>query len=336
MLTAVAGVLAGAVVLAAPALAADDPARPDSRVTHGPSCRPGGVVVEVTAGTVAYVVVLATTRAPGGEDSAELQPGQVAVLRTADVAWGETVDSRLEYTALDGSGTAYVDELDGFVFTRPAEEDCAAIAPPTGAAEVPPVGAVPPSASPPSPAPPGTPQPEAAPPADGAPAPDVAPLPVPDPVPPASPAEGGDSPGSAVVASASRVAAGDPVTLTGSGFAPGEVVTVQVADGGVLTSVAAGPDGEVEATVVVPDAAAGTTTLELVGRDSAVTAAVELRVASAATPVDPDPLPVPLVAAGLALVVTATALVLSAGGRRRPEPAEPAWPTWSAGPTGSA
>ncbi|MGY1698641.1 hypothetical protein [Geodermatophilus sp. SYSU D00766] len=333
MLTAVAGLLAGAVVLAAPALAADDPARPDSRVTHGPSCRPGGVVVEVTAGTVPYAVTLATTRAPAGEDSAELQPGQVAVLRTAEVAWGETVDSRLEYTALDGSGTAYVDELDGFVFTRPAEEDCAAIAPPTGAAEVPPVGAVPPPASPPSP---GAPLPEAAPPADGAPAPEVAPLPVPDPLPPAPPAEGGDSPGSAVVASASRVAAGDPVTLTGSGFAPGEVVTVQVADGGVLASVAAGPDGEVEATVVVPGAAAGTTTLELVGSDSAVTAAVQLRVASAATPVDPDPLPVPLVAAGLALVVTATALVLSAGGCRRPEPGEPAWPTWSAGPTGSA
>jgi hypothetical protein len=336
VLAAVAGALAGALVLAGPALAADDPARPDSRVTHGPSCRPGGVVVEVTAGTVAYAVTLATTRAPGGEDSAELQPGQVAVLRTGDVAWGETVDSRLEYTALDGSGTAYVDELEGFVFTRPAEEDCAAIAPPTGAAEVPPVGAVPPATASPEPASPQQPAPQAdaVPPADAAPAPEVAPQPVPD---PPVPVDGGDSPGSAVVASASRVAAGEAVTLTGSGFAPGEVVTVQVSDGGVLASVTAGPDGEVEATVVVPGAAAGTTTLELVGTDSAATAAVQLRVASAATPVDLDPVPVPLVAAGLALVVTATALVLSTGGRRaRPEPGEPTRTSWPAGPTGSA
>src|SRR3712207_6738502 len=123
--------LCAGIALAGPAPAVDDAARPDSRVTHGPSCRPGGVVVEVTAGTVAYAVTLATTRAPEGEDSAELQPGQVAALRTGDVAWGETVDSRLEYTALDGSGTAYVDELEGFVFTRPAAEDCAAITPPT-------------------------------------------------------------------------------------------------------------------------------------------------------------------------------------------------------------
>jgi len=34
------------------------------------------------------------------------------VLRTDDVAWGETIDGRLEFTAQDGSGVAYTDELE--------------------------------------------------------------------------------------------------------------------------------------------------------------------------------------------------------------------------------
>jgi hypothetical protein len=116
-----------AVATAVPAAAVEDPARPDARVTHGPSCQPGGVVVEVTAGTAPYAVRLATTRAPGGEDAAELVPGETVVLRTGDVDWGETIDSRLEFQALDGSGVTYVDELEVFTFTRPAEADCAAI-----------------------------------------------------------------------------------------------------------------------------------------------------------------------------------------------------------------
>jgi hypothetical protein len=345
LLTVLTGLLAGAVALAGPAAAADDPTRPDSRVTHGPSCRPGGVAVEVTAGTVAYAVTLATTRAPGGEDSAELQPGQVAVLRTGEVAWGETIDSRLEFTALDGSGTTYVDELAAFDFTRPAEADCAAIAPPPGTGEVPsaapssPAPAGPGEAVPALPDPGGTVPQDAAPPdadhpdtpSDAAPDPvppgagDPGTAPLPEVVPVPGPLDdGGSSPGGAVVASADSVAAGDLVTLTGAGFEPGEPVTVRLADGGVLATVPAGPDGEVEVTVRVPGAA-GTATLELVGEDSAVTAAVELRVAAAATPVDRDPVPVPLVAAGLALVVTATGLVLTAGRRR-----EPADPTGSA------
>jgi hypothetical protein len=128
---------------AAPALAVDDPTRPDARVTHGPSCRPGGVVIEVTAGTVAYAVTLATTRQPAGEAVAQVAPGAVAVLSTGDVAWGETIDPLLRYAALDGSGAAYVDELDGYSFTRPAAEDCAAIAPPPADAEVPSSGTPP-------------------------------------------------------------------------------------------------------------------------------------------------------------------------------------------------
>ena len=129
--------LLGGIALASPAAAVDDPTKPDARVTHGPSCHPGGVVVEVTGGTVDYDVTFATTRTPGGEDAAEVRAGATVVLRTGDVAWGETIDGRLEYTALDGSGTSFVDELAGYTFTRPAEEDCAAITAPTAAATVP-------------------------------------------------------------------------------------------------------------------------------------------------------------------------------------------------------
>ncbi|WP_146220384.1 hypothetical protein [Geodermatophilus normandii] len=296
-------------LLAAPALAVDDPARPDARVTNGPSCHPGGVAVEVTAGTVAYAVTLATTRSPEGEDAAELEPGQTVVLRTGDVDWGETIDSRLEYAALDGSGTAYVDELDGFSFTRPAEEDCAAIsAPPTAAVpgelDAP---VVPPSADAPT---------------DGV-APEAVPIPVPGPpapqTAPGAPADG--PPAGDVVASApvGQVAAGGRVVVSGAGFGAGEEVTVTATDGTVLGSATAGEDGTVEVVVHVPDGGApGTTTIELVGADSAVTAAVLLRVAAASSAVDPDPLP--LVAAGLALVGAATGLVLVAA--RRPSAAD--------------
>jgi hypothetical protein len=120
-----------ALATAAPAAAVDDPARPDARVTHGPSCRPGGLVVEVVAGTAPYSVRLASTRTPTGEDEATLAPGERVVLRSDDVAWGETIDGRLEFAAADGSGVMYTDELDEYSFTRPTEEDCAAVAAPT-------------------------------------------------------------------------------------------------------------------------------------------------------------------------------------------------------------
>src|SRR5947209_473236 len=55
------------VITAGPALAVGDGTRPDAHVTNGPSCRPGGVVVQVVAGSVPYHVVLATTRDPKGE-----------------------------------------------------------------------------------------------------------------------------------------------------------------------------------------------------------------------------------------------------------------------------
>ncbi|SDM54649.1 hypothetical protein SAMN05660642_02766 [Geodermatophilus siccatus] len=132
--------LCAGIALAGPAAAVDDVARPDARVTHGPSCRPGGVVVEVTGGTVGYAVTLGTGRRPAGEDAADVAPGAVVVLSTGGVDWGETIDPFLAYTALDGSGDGWVDDLTGFSFTRPAAEDCAAISPPGGAAVVPRAG----------------------------------------------------------------------------------------------------------------------------------------------------------------------------------------------------
>ncbi|MBM7807035.1 hypothetical protein JOD57_002872 [Geodermatophilus bullaregiensis] len=330
LLSTVAGLLVLGVATAPPAAAIEDPTRPDALVTHGPSCRPGGVVVEVTAGTVAYAVTLATTRRPEGEDRAEVQPGATVVLRTDPVDWGEAIDSRLEYVALDGSGTAYVDELEGHDYTRPAEEDCAAIAAPPAVGEALPGGDVPAPSPGPSPAPSPDAAPAPVPPAGAVPVPDV--LPVPElPAPETTPGSSADGPGTdpgAASASARQVPAGGEVVLTGTGFAPGEEVTVRDADGTVLATVPAGPDGAVEITVRVPGGAGeGTTTVELTGSTSAVTAAVRLQVAAAGAPVA-DPLPVPMVAAGLALLVSATGLVLVAARRR--SPLAPPWPTGSA------
>jgi hypothetical protein len=116
------------IALAPPALAVDDPSRPAAQVTHAPSCHPGGLVVEVTAGTAPYSVRLATTRAPEGEAEAQLAPGETVVLETGDVDWGETIDGRLEYAALDDSGITYVDELDDYSFT-PAPPPAAPLTP---------------------------------------------------------------------------------------------------------------------------------------------------------------------------------------------------------------
>jgi hypothetical protein len=294
--------LAGAV----PALAVDDPTRPDARVTHGPSCRPGGVVIEVTGGAVAYAVTLTTTRLPAGEDATEVQPGQVVVLGTGDVDWGETIDPGLEYTALDGSGTHYVDDLEGYSFTRPAAEDCAAIAPPTAAATVP---------SPAAPA--GS---TAAPEIE---LPDVeaAPVPVPGGSVPdgAGPADALDVL-PAVTASARVVVAGEQVTVHGQGFAPGERVAVRVADGDVLTAVTAGADGALDADVRIPEAtAAGAAVLELVGHESSSTATVGLRVAAATTalPRPDDGVALPVVLGAIALVGAGAALAAVTGRRAR-------------------
>lgn len=302
--------LGAAIVLAAPAAAIDDPTRPEARVTHGPSCKPGGLVVEVVAGTVPYSVRLATTRTPAGEDEAQLQPGETVVLRSADVAWGETIDGRLEFTAGDGTGTAYIDELEEYSFTRPTREDCAAIAQPTTPDPAPPTSAAPSGTATPSS------DPGSAAPTTGSASPTPAPTAAPRPSDPAvpAPAEGAATPPSRAVSP------GATVTVEASGFWPGELVTIQLREGGeVLGTATAGPDGTVQAEIRIPKgAAAGRTTVDLVGAESAVVADVELRIAGAERVVATDDWSdlVPLTAAAVALVGSVSGFVSVAGGQR--------------------
>ncbi len=286
---------------ASPAAAVGDPSRPDGRVTHGPSCRPGGLVVEVVAGTSPYFVRLATTRQPTGEDEATLSPGDTATLRTGDVAWGETIDGRLEYTARDGSGVTFVDELDVYSFTRPTEADCAAVAAPSGA-EAPPSS--PPSAGVLDSS--GAPEPHPSASAAGQP-----------PAPPAVPGE----PGNAVpdvpvatdrtAASAARpVAAGGTVTLVGAGFLPGERVTIALhGTDTVLGTGTAAADGTVQIEVHIPSrTGAGPARVDMFGHRSEMVTDVRLQIAGHGSSVGESEL-VPLVAAATALVAAAAGLV---------------------------
>jgi hypothetical protein len=289
-----------------PALAVEDPTRPDGKVTHGPSCKPGGLVVEVVAGTTPYLVRLATTRQPAGEDEATLEPGATVTLRTGDVAWGETIDGRLEYTARDGSGITFVDELETYSFTRPTQEDCEAVSAPSGI-EVPP--AAPPSAGVSSAAPSS--EAPAAPSAGGQ---------------PPAPSVGAGEPGPSVsadrtTAAATRpVSAGGIVTLVGAGFFPGERVTIQVhGSDTVLGSGTAGPDGTVSIEVRIPNhTATGPTTVDMFGHRSELVADVELQIAGHTSPVGDDGLGalIPLVTAAAALVATVGGLVSVAGRQR--------------------
>ena len=278
----VVALLAAAVATAAPAAAIVDPTRPDAAVTHGPSCRPGGLVVEVQAGTVPYFVRLATTRTPGGEDEIELAAGQTAVLETADVAWGETIDGRLEYTARDGSGEIRVDELEDYTFTRPTQEDCEAVtAPASPAPPTPAPGTTDPGSAAPAPTPAGTDG------GGGAPAPSSpsrpgtsAPAPSADggQTVPTAPTMGGPTSSAA----SRRVVAGSVVVLHATGFLPGERVTILLHEGGAeIGSAIAGDDGTIRAEVRIPSGTAtGVTRVDLVGDSSAVVTNLELQVAA--------------------------------------------------------
>ena len=293
-------VLSAGLATAGPAAAVDDATRPDARVTHGPSCRPGGLVVEVSAGTVAYAVRLATTRTPAGEDEAVLQPGETVVLRTGDVDWGETIDGRLEFAARDGSGVTYVDELEEYSFTRPTREDCEAASAPTDPEPVPPTDSVP-TETPTEgdggqAAPTGTSSPSPAPPTGAGPSADAP--------------DGGSAVG---------VAPGETVTLSAGGFLPGERVTIALHGSDVLGSAIAGPDGIVHTEVRIPaGTSAGAATVDLVGNESAVLADVALLVAGAESVVTGSDLGalVPLTAAALALVAAVAGLVSVAGQQR--------------------
>jgi hypothetical protein len=295
-----------AVATAVPAAAVDDPTRPDARVTHGPSCSPGGLVVEVTAGTAPYFVRLATTRQPVGEDEVTLAPGSTVTLRTGDVDWGETIDGRLEYAARDGSDVTFVDELDTYSFTRPTREDCEPILGPDDPTEAPSPSA---TVAPPS----------------GAERTDETPAATGGGGQPPAPSTAGETPagpsGTAGRSGApAPVSAGGTVTLLAAGFLPGEPVTVLLhGTDVVLASATADSDGAVEIEVRIPaGTAAGPARVDLVGHRSETTADVELQVAAHATAVSGSGLAdlVPLVAAATALVSTVAGLVSVAGRQR--------------------
>src|SRR5947209_15915639 len=270
---------------AAPALAAQDPARPQATVTRGPSCSPGGLELQVQAGTVAVHVVLATTRHPEGEDAADLPAGGTGVLRTGDVAWGETIDSRLVATPADGSGTTWVDELDDWTLTRPTEVDCAI------AEGVPGTDLTPTPASPPG-----------------------ADAPVPDPgnaVPAGPSAVVTDGAAGSDGAASRAVGAGRPITVTGRGFQPGEPVSVRL---GVATDVVAHaharPDGIVSVRLTVPARASGPTDLDLAGSSSGTAAQLQLQVAALRLPVPAAP----AAGVGTSALLAALLSLLATGG----------------------
>ena len=238
--------------------------------------------------------MLATTRRPQGEDATDVPAGATALLHSGDVDWGETVDSRLLYTASDGSGTSYADELDDWTMTRPSHADCDAIAAPAaGSGSTAPTSA---SATPGATTAPVPPSGTTAPGGSGTPT-SSAPTSAGGPVPaPGSPSGGSQSGPSAVVssgaagsdgASGRAVGAGRPITVQGSGFSPGEDVVLRLrGSGAVLAQGTAGPDGSVLLALTVPAGASGSTQLDLVGRTSQTTAPLRLEVAALSSGVD--------------------------------------------------
>ena len=287
----VAALLAGGVAVAGPAAAAQDPSAPLVTVLRGPSCDPGGIQLEVAAGDVGYAVRLATTRHPAGEDETTVGPGQRAVLTSDDVAWGETIDPRLEYTALDGTGRTFVDELDDWTMTRPSQADCAAIAAPATQGTEGAAAAGTPAAA-------GSAQPERAPAAQ-------------------TTAVVASGAAAADGAAARAVAAGGWITVRGTGFTPGETITVHLrGSSAVLGRGMAGPDGTALVALKVPARATGPTQLDVVGGSSRATAGLQLLVAARHTPAPPafHPFSWPALAALLCLVIAGGGVV--AAGRR--------------------
>ena len=297
-----------ALATAAPAAAVEDQSRPEARVVKGPSCSPGGMVIDVVARSTPYRVVLATTRTPSGEDQATVAPGATVRLRSRDVAWGETIDSRLRYTALDGSGTTFVDELTDWTFTRPSEHDCAAIAAPSSSAPAAPSASAAGGSTDAGPS--DTPAPRA-------PAPTGHPAPSAPSAPPQPTVVPAWNTGHATV---QAIDPGGAFTLSGSGFQPGERVTAHLHGSyAVLGTATAGPDGSVRTQIRIPAGTAGrSASVDLVGDRSQVTAGVRLALAAAESPVDPGGTGDlwALIAAAVALVGTAGALVSVAGSRR--------------------
>lgn len=315
VLGAAAALLLTGTALAGPAAALEDPRRPVAEVTHGPSCGPGVVRVQVANGSRAHSVALVFDGAVV-QETADLTPGERVELGSSDVPWGTTV--HVAVTVTDAAGTAQT-PLDFGTYTRPSKADCDALD-------------LPPEAS--APADPGaTALPGSAPaPASGSKAP--APLPPmgaggTSPVPGGVPTEPQTVPAGDRVpvaapateaAAAAPVAPGGVVTVRGSGFTPGEPVDVTLdAAAAPLTTVVAAADGTVEAVVQIPRGAdLGSVTVQLVGRTSSAMSGLDLQVAARQQVLAESTGPVPALAAGVALLVASTGLGIAAGRRPRP------------------
>jgi hypothetical protein len=107
------------------------------------------------------------------------------------------------------------------------------------------------------------------------------------------------------------------VTIRGTGFDPGEQVSVTLAGAtSPLATVTADEQGRVEAVVQIPrDVVLGPAVVELVGEQSSAATQVALEVAARETGEVAGSTPWPLALAGLALIAVAAAMVAAV---RRP------------------
>jgi hypothetical protein len=297
-----AGLAVAGVLMAGPAAALEDTRRPVADVSHGPSCGPGVVGVQVVNGSEPHRVALVFDGSVEHE-VADLGPGERVELGSPDVDWGTTV--AVSVTVADLDGTVEL-PLDLGTYTRPSREDCDGLVPlPEAAPARTPDGSPAPHPNPATGGSTSAPEPRTVPAANQV-------------LPPLTSSTGSAAAEQAAVAA---VAPGGVVTVRGSGFAAGETVDVSLAGApGALAAVVAADDGSVEAVVQIPRAAElGPLTVQLVGRTSSATSGLDLQVAARQQSLAPASDPVPVVAAGAALLVAGAAV--GAAVARRPRAA---------------
>ncbi|WP_109502085.1 hypothetical protein [Klenkia brasiliensis] len=309
-----------------------DPGRPTARLVHGPNCSDGFVRAEVTNGTEEHAVALTLDGAAQGAPQ-PLAPGAQVVLESAELAPGATADVAVAVTGTEGAEAPV--QLGSW--TRPTAEECATVGGPTGPTSGPtgspapttgaptsPSGTAPSTSSGPTtrPAPsaPTTtaPRPTTPSPTPSRPAPTTTPGAPSTSVPAPPPTVGGSS-------STGQVAPGGVLTIRGTGFTPGEQVTLTLAGTTApLATVTADDRGRVEAVVQIPqDAVLGPAVVRLVGGDSSSATEVALQVAARDVPGGTGRTPLPLMAAGLLLLALATALAVLAARRPRADDRQP-------------
>jgi hypothetical protein len=306
-----------------------DPARPAARVVHGPNCTDGFVRVQVTNGEAERTVELQYDGAGVGS-AATLAPGEQTTLEGPEVTGGTTVDVQVAVSGADGTA----DVLPLGTYTRPTQQDCDGVVDPppsptpptseptpTTTAPAPTTSETPPTTpTTPSTTPTTTPRPPTSAPTTPRPTPSTttsAPASGGSTAAPTSAPTGGPAAPPGGTASAGQVAPGSVVTIRGTGFDPGEQVSVTLAGAtSPLATVTADEQGRVEAVVQIPrDVVLGPAVVELVGEQSSAATQVALEVAARETGEVAGSTPWPLALAGLALIAVAAAMVAAV---RRP------------------